>query len=297
MGLTELGHEVFYLLPKGAEAPLPQGVTLLSKPITDVDVFHTMTFRDAELVRWIEDARKPWVATCHLDPTVPGRTLPDPIRDNWIFVSRTLARSLGKNRYVRNGINPREFVFSESKDNYYLFIASLEWAYHKGLDTALHLAKLRGFKLVVAGTGKTNKVIEETAKLCAAAGADFVGDVRGAEKANLLAGARALLFPTRVNEAFGLVMAEALMSGTPVICSDKGACPELISPEIGFVCATERDYAEAFERIDEIDPQACRSKAMADYHYLRMTKDYVREYAKEVTGSAGSDHSSGRLQH
>jgi glycosyltransferase involved in cell wall biosynthesis len=172
-------------------------------------------------------------------------------------------------------------------------MASLEWAYHKGLDTALHLAKLLGFKLVVAGTGKTDKVIEETAELCASAGADFVGDVRGAAKANLLAGARALLFPTRVNEAFGLVMAEALMSGTPVICSDKGACPELISPEIGFVCATEREYAEAFERIDEIEPQACRNKAIADYHYLRITKDYIREYAKEVKGSAGSDHSSG----
>jgi glycosyltransferase involved in cell wall biosynthesis len=295
MGLTELGHEVFYLLPKGAEAPLPLGVTLLSTPIADVDVFHII-LRDSELVRWIEDAGKPWVATCHLDPTVPGRTVPDPIRDNWIFVSRTLARSLGRNRYVLNGINPREFVFAASKDNYYLFMASLEWAYHKGLDTALHLAKRLGFKLVVAGTGKTDKVIEETAELCAAAGADFVGDVRGAEKADLLAGAKALLFPTRVNEAFGLVMAEALMSGTPVICSDKGACPELISPEVGFVCTTQQDYAEAFERIDEIMPQACRNKAIADYHYLRMTKDYIREYEREVAGSAGSDRWSGAFR-
>jgi glycosyltransferase involved in cell wall biosynthesis len=289
MGLAELGHEVFYLLPKGAEAPLPLGVTLLSEPIADVDVFHTMTFRDYELVRWIEDVRKPWVATCHLDPTVPGRTLLDPIRDNWIFVSRTLARCLGRNRYVLNGIDPRQLVFSESKDNYYLFMASLDWAYHKGLDTALHLAKRLGFKLVVAGTGKTDKVIEETAQQCAAAGADFIGDLRGPEKANWLAGARALLFPTRVNEAFGLVMAEALMSGTPVICSDKGACPELISPEVGFVCSTQQDYAEAFERIDEIKPQACRNKAIADYHYLRMTQDYIREYEREVAGSAGSD--------
>ena len=55
-----------------------------------------------------------------------------------------------------------------------------------------------------------------------------VGDVRGIQKARLFAGAKALLFPTRLNEAFGLVIAEALMSGTPVKCSTfRHAAPSL----------------------------------------------------------------------
>src|SRR5271165_6717116 len=78
-GLAALGHEVFYLLPRGAEDPLPPGVTLVNAPVTDVDVLHTVTFRDHQLVRSFQQAGTPWVATCHLDPTVPGRTIDEPI--------------------------------------------------------------------------------------------------------------------------------------------------------------------------------------------------------------------------
>ena len=53
-------------------------------------------------------------------------------------------------------------------------------------------------------------------------------------------------------------MAEALMSGTPVICSDRGACPELVTPEVGFVCGTREDYIDAIGSIAEISPAACR---------------------------------------
>jgi glycosyltransferase involved in cell wall biosynthesis len=106
--------------------------------------------------------------------------------------------------------------------------------------------------------------------------------VRGRQKAELLAGARAFLFPTRVDEAFGLGMVEALMSGTPVICSDRGACPEIITRDVGFVCRYEPDYLNAIRRVGEIKPQTCRDKAMRNFHYLRMAKDYLGEYEKEI---------------
>jgi glycosyltransferase involved in cell wall biosynthesis len=77
-------------------------------------------------------------------------------------------------------------------------------------------------------------------------------------------------------------MVEALMSGTPVICSDRGACPEIITKDVGFVCRYEPDYLNAIRRIGEINPQTCREKAMRDFHYLRMTRDYVAEYEKEI---------------
>jgi len=77
-------------------------------------------------------------------------------------------------------------------------------------------------------------------------------------------------------------MVEALMSGTPVICSDRGACPEIISPDVGFVCRDQQDYVSAISRIDSISPQACRDKAMDQYHYLRMAAGYASEYEKET---------------
>ena len=77
-------------------------------------------------------------------------------------------------------------------------------------------------------------------------------------------------------------MLEALMSGTPVICSDRGACPEIISSDIGFVCKEADDYVAAINSVAGISPQTCRDKAMKEYHYLRMAADYIIEYEKEI---------------
>jgi len=118
--------------------------------------------------------------------------------------------------------------------------------------------------------------------MCKQVGAEYVGDVRGQDKAKLLAGARGLLFPAQVNEGFGLAMVEALLSGTPVICSNSGACPELIPDDVGFVCGTEADYLNAIGHVDCISPQRCRDVAIKRYHYRQMCTGYLREYQREI---------------
>ena len=285
-GLAEAGHEVFYLLPRGAEMPLPSGITLLREPRFDVDVVHTITFRDYDLIRAVRQAGIPWVTTCHLDPTDDptdgGRLPPDPIQDNWIFDSRTSAHSAGKKRYVMIGIDPEEYLFSETPDSYFLFMAALESAAEKGLDIALNLATRHHLRLIVAGTGKTEQIIEQTARQCEATGAEYVGDVRGTTKARLLAQARALIFPTRLNEGCPTVVLEALISGTPVIASANGACPEIVTPEVGFICRREQDYDLAISHVGEISRRFCREKVIQQFHYRRMAADYVQEYRNEI---------------
>ena len=103
----------------------------------------------------------------------------------------------------------------------------------------------------------------------------------------LLAGARALLFPTTVNEAFGLVMVEALLSGTPVICSDRGACPEIISEEVGFVCGDEADYLGALREVGHLSRRRCREWALSRFDYRRMVREYLLEYERERDGWTG----------
>lgn len=280
-GLAELGHEVFYHLRKGTGKALPAGVTLISEPGVEVDVLHTISDRDEDLVAERQASRKPWVTTCHIDAKAFGKER-ETTTENWIFVSRTLAELHQRNRYVLNGIDPAEYIFSESKDDYFLFMSTMNWGMKKGLDVALCLSNQLGFKLVVAGTGQDYESINRVTEMCTKIDAKYVGDVRGKEKAELLAGAKGFLFPTKLDEAFGLGMVEALMSGTPVICSDRGACPEIISPDVGFVCKDEDDYAAAIQNIASISPNACRNKAMSEYHYLRMAADYVAEYQKEI---------------
>jgi glycosyltransferase involved in cell wall biosynthesis len=278
-GLTELGHDVFYHLWNGAEESLPQGVTLVSEPVWDVDILH---IQGPDSTEPIESHGKPWVRTCHVDLAVRGQSRRY-ATSNWIFVSRTLAQSYGSERYVLNGIDPSEFIYSETKQDYFLFMGCLDRAMAKGLDIAVALSQEIGFDLVVAGSAVDRRNRESVTELCRRENVTLVGEVQGRPRAELLAGAKALLFPTQVNEAFGVVMAEALVSGTPVIASHKGACPELISSDVGFVCQHEPDYREAIRDIETLSPAACRNKGLRDFHYLRMARDYVREYEKEIS--------------
>jgi glycosyltransferase involved in cell wall biosynthesis len=286
-GLPQLGHEVFYLLPAGTREPLPPGVRLITEPIDEIDILHVMAFRDEKLVEYMVSRGKPWVNTCHLDQHARGKPR-WPTTPNWIYVSRSLANSHGSNRWVWNGLDPDDYEYSEVKQDYLFFMCTLDWAFEKGLTMALRVAHTAGIKLLVAGTGTTQEAIDRVQNACQAMGATCVGEVRGAEKARLIANAKGLIFPTELNESFGLVMVEALLSGTPVICSANGACPELISPDLGFVCRDFEEYRQAVERLGEISPQVCRAKAITDFHYMRMASDYVREYEAEISSARGA---------
>jgi glycosyltransferase involved in cell wall biosynthesis len=276
-GLAELGHEVFYLVrqtPNGSS--VPRGIKLVCEPVAHADVLHTISGRDTDLIAEWEARGKPWVATCHLDEHTRGRDR-GPVTSNWIYVSKTLAQLHGSKRYVWNGVDPADYIYRSSKDDYFLFMSTMDWGTQKGLDIVLSLAQRVGFKLVVAGTGESYARVENVQQMCREAGATYVGDVRGREKAELLAGARGFLFPTKLDEAFGLGMVEALMSGTPVICSDRGACTEIITPDVGFTCNSEDQYIAAIEKIGNIAPNTCREKACRDYHYRVMAANYARE--------------------
>jgi len=78
-----------------------------------------------------------------------------------------------------------------------------------------------------------------------------------------------------------MVIAEALMSGTPVIASPRGPCPEMVTPEVGFICEVWEDYVRAVNDIGSIRPEDCRRRAFAKYHYLVMARGYIAEYHAE----------------
>ncbi|MEA2463155.1 MAG: hypothetical protein QOJ98_902 [Acidobacteriota bacterium] len=294
-GLAELGHEVTYYLNRPAEGPPPPGVRIVDHWPADVDVLHTHAMRE----NFEGEARRrnvPYIAALHLHPSSRGKTIPPP-PDEWVYVSRWLAESFGSRRFVRNGVDPSEYAYSEAKDDYVLFMSSMDWCVEKGIDVAMALSKKIGFRLVVAGAARTPENLEAAVRMCEEGGAEYVGDVQGNEKADLIAGARALLHPSRYQEACPLSILEAMVSGTPVITTPWGASAELMAPELGFLCRTEEDYVDAFARLDEIEPRVCRERALSEFHYHRMVRDYVREY-ETAAGSFTVDESftTGALQ-
>jgi glycosyltransferase involved in cell wall biosynthesis len=225
----------------------------------------------------------PWLRTVH----APDKSWARHCRDNWIFLSASHAAFFGRERYVRNGIDPGEFCYGEPKDDYFLFmVADLLQLELKGFQIARELVRRCGIRLVVAGAISEYAMAEQYESMFAEDGVDYIGHVSGRRKAELLARARALLFPAQQNEGCPLVLAEALMSGTPVICSDRGACRELVRPEIGFVCSNFDEYVSAFAQVDRISPLDCRVFALENYHYLRMAREYLAEFEKEIVNWA-----------
>ena len=82
------------------------------------------------------------------------------------------------------------------------------------------------------------------------------------EKSELLGRAAALLMPVLWDEPFGIVMAEALACGTPVIGFRRGSVPEVVTDGVtGFLASDVPQLVDGIRRLPEVDRRACRREA------------------------------------
>jgi glycosyltransferase involved in cell wall biosynthesis len=116
--------------------------------------------------------------------------------------------------------------------------------------------------------------------------------VGGQNKIDFLKNAKALIFPTAWEEPMGLVVIESLACGAPVIVSDRGAMPELVNEEVGFVCKTEDDYINAIKNIDQIDRNKCREYIENNFTHSIMTDNYLKLYKKILNDPENKLHDS-----
>ncbi len=97
----------------------------------------------------------------------------------------------------------------------------------------------------------------------------------------ILQHAAALINPITWPEPFGLVMAEALACGTPVLAYGRGAAPEIVdSGTTGFLCESEEELVRAVARIPELDRHACRDAAERRFSLHRMAADHEALYQR-----------------
>jgi glycosyltransferase involved in cell wall biosynthesis len=279
---AQLGHRVTLLAPPGSTCP---GVEVIGVP-HGAD-FGTYVPADADVVHLVgspwPDAKVPSLIT--VQGNSPAELSPLP---NKVYVSRDHARRAGARAFVYNGVAPEEFAYRERKDDYILFLSKVSRRV-KGIDVALRLARRLGFRLVVAGG--TRLGLRKTGGLWDSLRADvhFCGEVGGQRKAELIAGARALLFPIRWDEPFGIVVAEALVSGTPVITTPRGSMPELITPDVGFLCRNEAELEDAVRRVGDISPAACRRRALEHFTSTVCARKYLHYYERLRAGQPLED--------
>jgi glycosyltransferase involved in cell wall biosynthesis len=152
---------------------------------------------------------------------------------------------------------------------------------NKGADTAIAVARRSGMPLKLAGTIMDHdlggrRFFEEKIRPELGEDVEYVGPVDDIEKRRLLGEARALLFPIRWPEPFGIVMAESLACGTPVIATRVASVPEVIEHgSTGFVVDTEEQMADAVAHLGVIDRAACRRSAENRFSPRRMAEGYL----------------------
>lgn len=105
------------------------------------------------------------------------------------------------------------------------------------------------------------------------------------EKVEVLSRAKAMVFPIRWSEPFGLVMVEAMACGTPVITAPLGAAPELVvDGETGFLRESIDEMAECVGMVGEISPKACRRRVEEHFSAEAMVDGYLEVFETAVGG-------------
>jgi len=179
---------------------------------------------------------------------------------------------------IHHGIRIEDFVFDVHGSDDLLFFGRIHP--DKGAAEAIAAARGSGRRLVMAGIVQDRDYYNEQVAPALNDGlVVYRGPVGGAARAKALGSARALLHLINFEEPFGLSVAEALASGTPVIASNRGSMPELIDHGVtGFLVNSVDEAVEAIGRIGEINRAACRAAVSARFTVERMADRYLDLY-------------------
>jgi glycosyltransferase involved in cell wall biosynthesis len=276
-GLAALGHEV----------------TLIAGPRTRVAEAKVITIPHAitrkaggpDLSPWIPpgtDVVHAHVPMYHLPPGVPhlwtlhGNATPEPpLLDTAIALSADHARRHGIARWVHNGLDPADYRFATTKGDSDLFLGRLHSV--KGWQWAIAGARESERRLVVAG-GWRPSVRRDL---------QFVGRVGGERKIALLADAACLWMPVQWDEPFGLATIEAMVSGTPVLGTHRGALPEIVTPDSGALGDSIEELVQLRPGLDSLDPEQIRDRVLRHFTHLVMAEAYVTIYRDAIANYRG----------
>lgn len=265
-GLVALGHELTIIAPPGTRLPDTRLIPVPEKKLRDAaHDLSPLVPADSEIVHAFfplrHPPRQPSVWT--LEGTTPAGTVRPA---NTIYVSGDHAQRHGSDSFVYNGLDPSDFLFRETKDDYDLFLGRLHSS--KGWQLAVAGARAAQRRLIVAGGWRPSL----------SRGLKFAGEVDGKEKAELLAGARVLWMPAQWDEPFGLTLIEALWSGTPVLGTRRGALPEILSPEVAEMGDTLEELIACLPGLADKRPHDCRARAERWFSHTAMAEEYLRFY-------------------
>ena len=206
---------------------------------------------------------------------------------------RAQGRHGGRWQAVFNGVDLAKYGFVPAvpPDAPLVFLGRLERI--KGAHGAIAIARASGRRLVIAGNRVDDPASRAYFEREIAPHLDddrvrYVGPVDDDAKSQLLGGAAALLMPIEWEEPFGIVMAEAMACGTPVVGFARGSVPEVVRDGVnGFLCRSPEAAVQAVGRLGEVARATVRRDCEARFGAGVIVGAYERLYREMLDEATG----------
>jgi glycosyltransferase involved in cell wall biosynthesis len=260
----------------------------------DFDAIHDHTNLGPVLGMCLRD-RPPVVHTLHGPWTSDTRrfyALLDP-SPHLVAISRTQRLANAAVTYaatIPNGIDlPTYPLWTGPREDYLVYIGRA--TAEKAPDLALELAHRVGLplKLVVKRSNREEHAYwEQEIEPLLRDTDEVLPEIGHPEKVELLQHGRAFVFPIRWEEPFGLVMAEAMACGLPVLATPRGAAREVVNDGVtGFLRHDIDGLVRALDEVERIDPEACRARIAERFSADAMVSGYERLFLRVGRNGVG----------
>ena len=192
---------------------------------------------------------------------------------------RNTAPDLNYAATVYNGLDLKKYSFSEKAENF--FVSAGRFNPEKGVDLAVQAAIRAKTNLKIAGGPARGNFFENRIKPFLGRKIKYVGMLNYLEMGNFYRKAKALLYPIRWEEPFGLIMIEAQACGVPVIAFDHGSAREVIQDgKTGFIVKNLDEMVQAIKKIDTIKRKDCREWVKNNFTIQKMAESYEKAFYK-----------------